>query len=187
MIVVDERVAEVVVLVGELDGGNGKLRALFHAVTLGETARRHVADDDFEGNNLHLFHEGIAVTEFLDEMSGDALLFEHSHHHIAHLVVDDALARDGTLFEPVERGRVVLVRHDDEIGVVGGIHFFGLAFVNLFEFFHNTSVKTESTAEAMLSECLHATPPARTLALEARSSDRDCAEFGSTTYFMRLY
>ena len=62
-------------------------------------------------------------------------LFHDAEHHVAHLVVDDALARNGAFFETVERGRIVLVIDDDDVGIFRCENLFRLAFVQLTEFF----------------------------------------------------
>ena len=136
MIGVDERVAEVVVLVRELDGGLVKDDPLFHAVTLCERTCGNVADDDFERNDLHLFDDGVAVGKLLDEVGGNARLFEDLHEHIRHAVVHDALARDRALFKSVERGRVVLVVDEYDFIVVRRKYLLGFSFVKLLAYFH---------------------------------------------------
>ena len=69
-------------------------------------------------------------------MGGDALLFEHGHEPVAHLIVDHALAGDGALLQAIEGGGVVLVLHDQQFGVVGLEYFLGFSFVQLFQFLH---------------------------------------------------
>ena len=138
MIIVDQRIAEIVVLVRELDGGLLKDNALFHAVVLGERARGDVADDDLERYDGNLLDHGLTVAELLDKVRRDVrFLFELLHQQVAHLVVDDALADDGALLQTVERGRVVLIGHDIAFGVVGQKYFLCLTFIELFTFFHN--------------------------------------------------
>ena len=79
---------------------------------------------------------GDAVGKLLDEVGGNARLFEDLHEHIRHAVVYDALARDRALFKPVERGRVVLVRDDAQVLVRRCVNFLRLAFVELNGLFH---------------------------------------------------
>ena len=136
MVSVHQRVAQVVVLVGELDGGIIKDDALFHAKTLGEGTGGDVADDDFQGHDGDLLHGGLPFRQLFDEMGGDALGLQLAHHVVAHAVVDDALAGDAALLDAVECGGVVLVVHDDHIGIVGCEYLLGLAFIDLFQFFH---------------------------------------------------
>ena len=61
MVGIDEGVAQVIVLIGELDGGLLKDDAFLHPVVLGQNGlSRDVADDDLQGNNGHFFHHGLA-------------------------------------------------------------------------------------------------------------------------------
>ena len=69
-------------------------------------------------------------------MGGNALLFHQLKHEVAHLVVDDALARDGALFQPVKRRGVVLIIDDNQVGIVRREYLFCLSFVQLFFLFH---------------------------------------------------
>ena len=139
MVIVHQGVAQVVVLIGQLEGGLVKDDALLHAVPLGEGAGGDVAHDDFQGDDGHLLHQGLPVVELFDQMGGDALLLQPGHEQVAHLVVDDALARDGTLFQAVEGGSVVLIGDDQLLGVVSGVDLLGLALVEQFLFFHGSS------------------------------------------------
>ena len=91
-----------------------------------------VADDDLQGHDGNLLHQGLPLRELLDKVGGDTGLLHFCHQAVGHLVVDDALAHDGALFQAVQGGGVVLVVHDDQVGIVGGVYFLGLAFVNLF-------------------------------------------------------
>ena len=99
MIVVEQRVAEVIVLIAELEHRRRQLGALRHAVALGKAARGGIADDDFQRHDLHLFDRRFAIGELFHEMRGDAVLLHDAEHHVAHLVVDDALAADRALFQ----------------------------------------------------------------------------------------
>ena len=65
-------------------------------------------------------------------MGGDAGLFHFGHQAVGHLVVDDALAEDSAFFQAVERGGVILVIHDEQLGIIGFEYFFGFALVDLF-------------------------------------------------------
>ena len=97
----------------------------------------NVADDDLQRNNGDLLYQGLALGELLDEMRRHALLLQQLEHMVAHDVVDDALADDGTLLCAVKGGGVVLVGYDDEVGIFGGVNLLGLAFVELFFLFHD--------------------------------------------------
>ena len=62
------------------------------------------------------------------------------HQAVAHLVVDDTLAGDGAFFEAVEGGGIVLVIHDQQLGIVGLKNLFGFSFVQLFQFLHSINM-----------------------------------------------
>ena len=105
---------------------------------LGEGAGGDVADDDLQGHNGNLFHDGLPLVDLLDVVGGNALLFQVGHQAVGHLVVDDALALDGAFFQAVEGGGVVLVLHDQLLGIRGGEDLFGLAFVQLLQLLHDS-------------------------------------------------
>ena len=90
-----------------------------------------IADDDLQGHDGDLLHQGLPLGELLDKVGGDTGLFHLIHQTVGHLVVDNALARDGALFQAVQGGGVVLVVHNDQLGIVSGVNLLGLAFVNL--------------------------------------------------------
>ena len=131
MVLVEQGIAQLVVFIGELDGGRVEYDALLHAVPLGEGAGGDVADDDLQGDDGDLLHQGLPVAELLHEVGGDALGLQTAHEVVGHAVVDGALTGDGALFQAVERGGVVLVGHDEQLGIVGAEHLFGLALIDL--------------------------------------------------------
>ena len=131
MVTVQQRIAQLVILIGELDGGLSENNAFLHAVPLGKGAGRNIADDNLQGNNGDLFHQGLPLAQLLDKVGGDTGCLHLGHQAVGHLVVDDALAHDGALFQTVQSGGVVLVVHNDQFRVVGSIDLLGLAFVNL--------------------------------------------------------
>ena len=136
MVRVDEGVTQIIVLVGELDGGMLEHDALFYAVVRGKVASRNIADDDLQRNDLHLFDHGLPVVQLLHEMGGDAVLFQHLHEQVGHAVVDGAFAQDGALLLAVEGRCVILVLHDEAFGIIGAKHFLSFSFVDLFQLFH---------------------------------------------------
>ena len=79
VIAVHEGIAQVVILVGELDGGLLKDDAFLHPVVLGKMAGRDVADDDLQGNNGHFFHHGLSLVELLDKVGWHAPVLQHLH------------------------------------------------------------------------------------------------------------
>ena len=140
MIGVQQGVAQLVILIGELDGGGIKHDALLHAVALGKGTGGNIPNDDLQGNDGDFLHQGFPGAEFLDKVGGNALLFQVLHQAVAHLVVDDTLAGDGALFQTVEGGGIVLVIHDQQLGIVGLKNLFGFSFVQLFQFLHSINM-----------------------------------------------
>ena len=133
---IQQGIAQSVIFIREFESGLIEHNALFHAVVLGKGAGGNVADNDLQGHDLHLLDQGLPVAEFLDIVGGDAVLFQHRHEPVAHFVVDDTLADDGALFQSVERGGIILVCHDQKLGVIGGKHLLGFSFVQLLFRFH---------------------------------------------------
>ena len=69
-------------------------------------------------------------------MRRNACLLQELHHEVGHTVVDGALPLDRTLFDPVERRGVILVRNQQNIRLIGFKYFLGLSFVELFSLYH---------------------------------------------------
>ena len=138
---IEQGVVQLVALVGELNGGGVKDDALLHAVALGEGPGGDVADDDLQRHDGDLFHQGLPLAQLLYEVGGDAGLLQLCHEAVGHLVVDDALAGDGALLGAVEGGGIVLVVHDDQIRVAGGVDLLGLALIELFQFLHGDNLR----------------------------------------------
>ena len=136
MVIVNHRVAEIVVLVAILQHGGLELRALRQAEALGKAARGDVAHDDLQRHDGYLFHHRLAVVKLLYEVGGHAGLFQKLHQIIGHTIVHRALAGDRPLLLAVEGGRVILVRYDAAARIVGRVDLFCLALVKLFPFFH---------------------------------------------------
>ena len=140
MIAVQQGISQFVVLVGELDGGSVEYDALLYTVPLGEGPGREVADDNLQRHDGDLLHQGLPLTQLLNEVGGNAGLFDPPHQMVGHLVVDDALARNGALLQAVEGGGVVLVVHDVKFRVVGAEDLLGLSLIELFQLLHGAFV-----------------------------------------------
>ena len=134
MILVEERVAQLVVFIGEFNGGLLEHNAFLHAVVLGKGTGGDVADNDLQRHDGDLLYGGLAVVELLHVVGGHALLLQAAHQVVGHAVVDGALAGDGALFQAVEGGGVVLVGDDDNLRVAGGVDLLGLALIELLLF-----------------------------------------------------
>ena len=50
--------------------------ALFHAIVLGKGTGGDIPDNDLQRHNGNLLHQGLAGIQLLDEVGGDALLFQ---------------------------------------------------------------------------------------------------------------
>ena len=131
VVVVDERVVQIVVLVAVLEDGSLKDLALGHAHAQAEVTGCNVADDDLQRHDLDLLHKGVAVIDLLHVMGGDALLLELLHQSVGQLVVDNALVANGALLLTVTGSGVILVVDHDDLGIVGSENLLGLAFVQL--------------------------------------------------------
>ena len=83
MIIVDHRIAEIVVLIAILQNRAVQMRALRQTQTLGEAARRNVSHDDLDGHDGNAAHNAVAIIELLDEVRFDAMLFKHLEQVIA--------------------------------------------------------------------------------------------------------
>ena len=136
MVSVHQRVAQIIVLVGELDGRLVEYDAFLNAEALCKGTGGNVSDDDLERYDGNLLYQSFALGELLDEMSRHALLLQQLEHMVAHDVVDDALAGDAALLQAVECRCIVLVVYDDQVRVVGCEYLLSLAFVQLFFLFH---------------------------------------------------
>ena len=71
---VDQGIAQVVILIGELNGWLIKHDTLSHPVAFGEGAGGDVPNDDFQGDNGHLFYHSLPVVQLLHQVSGNACL-----------------------------------------------------------------------------------------------------------------
>ena len=140
MVFVDQGIAQIVVFIGELNGRSVEGNAFLHAVALGEGTGGNVPDNDFQRHDGNFLNEGFTLAELLHEMGGDAFLLEPLHQQIAHPVVDNALALNGTLFQAVESGGVVLVVDNQQCGVIRAEYLFGLSFIKLFTLDHASAL-----------------------------------------------
>ena len=136
MVRIEQRITESIVFIGEFDDRLLENHALIHAVTLGERACGNITDDHLQRNDGHLFDQCLPLTQFLDKMGRNALLLDHLHQTVAHLVIDDALTCDGAFFQAVESCGIILVVNDIQLRIIGLIDLFCLAFIDLFQLLH---------------------------------------------------
>ena len=69
-------------------------------------------------------------------MGGNAFAFQHGHEPIAHLVVDDPFADDGSLLQTVEGRGIILIGHDQKFGILCGKDLLCFPLVELLFLFH---------------------------------------------------
>ena len=129
---VDERVMQIVVLVAEFQDGSLEGGAFGNAHAQAEVTGGHVADDDFQRNDLNLLHKGVAVVDLFHIVGGNAFFFQLLHQRVGQFVVDDALVADGALLFAVAGGGIVLIVDHDDFRIAGSENLLCLAFVHLF-------------------------------------------------------
>src|SRR5262245_502116 len=126
----DHRVAELIVLVVKLDDGTRQLRALLDSQPLRQRARRNVAHDHFERNDLHFADQLLAHVEPSDEVRRNADVVQVLEYVFGDAVVEDTLALDDTVLLRIEGGRVVLEVLDQRSRLRSLIDDLGLAFID---------------------------------------------------------
>ena len=136
MVRIEQRITESIVFIREFDDRLLENHALIHAVTLGERACGNITDDHLQRNDGHLFDQSFPLTQFPDKMGRNALLLDHLHQTVAHLIVDDTFARNGAFFQAVESCGIILVVNDIPLRIIGLIDLFCLAFIDLFQLLH---------------------------------------------------
>ena len=121
------------------------------------------------------FYHSLPVVQLLHQVSGNAVLFQHTHEEVAHAVVDGALAGNGSLFETIEGSGVVFIGYDELLGS-SGIDLLSLAFVELlfsFSICVNPPYRLNSFSTAWFFS--------RTFSVEARRAASLSARVGSST------
>ena len=93
---------------------------------------RDIADDDLDRHDGNAANKAVSVVQLLDEVGLDAMLFQHLKQVIAHQIIDNAFADNRALLQTVERGGIILVIHDEQLGIIGFEYFFCFALVDLF-------------------------------------------------------
>ena len=129
MVVVQQRVVQVVVFIGELHDRLVKNQAFLDTVATGKKAGGEVADDDLQRDDPHLFNGGFPVVELLNIVCGDPMLRQFFHKIIGHSIVDSTFALDDPFLQTVEGGH--------NIRVIRGIDPFGFPLVELFALLHD--------------------------------------------------
>ena len=136
MVVVDQRVAQLLALVAEVIDRVRRLHALFDTQPLGHRAGNDVAYDHLQRNDRHPTAQLIAVIEFLEEVGLHAGPLQLAEDDRRDGVVDHPLVLDRRLLDVVEGRRGILVADDDPLGIVRAEDLLRLALVEHFELFH---------------------------------------------------
>jgi hypothetical protein len=123
-------IAELVVLVIELDDRARQLRALLDAQALRQRARGDIAHDHLERNDLDLANQLLAHVEPLDEVGRHADVVEVLEDVLGDPVVEDPLAFDDLVLLCIEGGRVVLEVLDQRSRFRSFVEDLRLAFVD---------------------------------------------------------
>src|SRR5699024_1781080 len=138
VVIVDEGIAQRVVLVAELQNRAEQLFSFLHAHALGKASRSYVADNHFQGNDIHFLYGRLPVRQLLHKMGGNSGLLKLLEHIVGHAVVHHTLAGDGSFFLSVERGGVIFVIHDYHAVHIRREYFLCFSFIQLFQFFHES-------------------------------------------------
>ena len=73
-------------------------------------------------------------------MRGNAVFFHELEHEVAHAVVHNPFAFNGSLLLPVKSRGIIFIRNNAQVGVIGGKYLFGFSFVHLFHFLHDKNL-----------------------------------------------
>src|SRR5882757_9214586 len=124
------RIAELVVLVVELDDRARQLRAFLDAQARRQRTRRDIAHHDFERNDLDLADQLLAHVEPADEVRRHADLVQVLEHVFRDAVVEHTLAFDDFMLFGIEGGRIVLEVLDQRTWFRSFIENLPLAFID---------------------------------------------------------
>src|SRR5712692_3007987 len=124
------RIVERIVLVVELDDRAGQLRPLLDAEARRQRARRDVAHDHFERDDLHLADQLLAHVESADEVGWNPDVVEVLEYVFGDAVVEDALAFDHLMLLRIEGGRVVLEVLNQRTGLGALVEDLRLALID---------------------------------------------------------
>ena len=127
-----ERIAQIVVLIGNFEGRLVEFDAFLHAVSLGKRTCGYVTHNDFQRQDLHCLDQSFSVAQLLDQVSRNSLFFEDLEDDVCHSVVDNALACDLAFFLTVECSSVVLIVYDERFRVICLEYFLCFSFIELF-------------------------------------------------------
>src|SRR5882757_1664587 len=126
----DHRIAELVVLVIELDDRARQLRAFLDAEALRQGAGRDIAHNHLDRNDLDLANQLLTHVEPADEVGGNADVVEMLEDVFGDPVVEYALAFDDLVLLCVERGRIVLEVLDQRSRLRSFVKDLRLAFID---------------------------------------------------------
>ena len=125
---------QVIVLIVQFQHRRRHLGAFCPTDPFGQTACRHVANDNFDLENLQGFDDHFTIADQFDKVVGNAMLGKQVEEKGRNLVVDDAFVYDGAAFGPVERRGIILEIYAVFVGIRCCKYFFRFAFVQLILF-----------------------------------------------------
>src|SRR5262249_4766162 len=124
------RLAELIVLVIDLDDGARQLRALLEPKPLGQRACRDVAYHHFERNDFHFADQLLAHVEAPDEVGRNSNVVQVLKDVFRDPIVENALAFDHVVLLRVEGGRIVLEVLDQGSRSRSFVEDLALAFID---------------------------------------------------------
>ena len=136
MIGIDQRIAQSIIFIREFQNGAFQLGAFLQSQTLCHGTGRLITDDNLQRNNLDLLDNGLSVTDFLYKIGLDTLTLQQLEHEIGHSVVDNTLTGDGTLFQAIESGSVILILYQTITRLRHCINLLCFSLVQKFCLFH---------------------------------------------------
>ena len=142
VIVVDERIVQIIVLQEVLKHRLLERQSFLHAQTGAEVAGGHVAQHDLQREHVHLAYQLAGVVHSLDEMAVDAALLEQVEDDGGDEVVQAALAGEVFLLFTIASGGGVLVFDPQNLWIVGCVQLLGLALVELFQLLHDSPFRS---------------------------------------------
>ena len=115
---IDQGVAQLIILVRELDSRFSELGSFRNAKSLGEAAGSHVTYDYFKGYDLNALYSCLSVAQLLNEVCRNTFFFQNPEYMIGHFVVDNTFSYDGTFLDTVECSSIILVIHNQYIRII---------------------------------------------------------------------
>lgn len=93
-----------------------------------------ISDNYFDQDNIYSFNYLFTVIYLFSQVGRNSLAFEQFEKVGGNLVIQYTFVDNRTFFLTVKSGCIILVLYPVQIRVAGFKHFFGFAFVKLFQF-----------------------------------------------------